>query len=86
MEEEEAKKEESMEVPIVRAGFKEFRNNKGYYFKEEWKEAIDGEILMERLTDDGLGKKKTENYKAKRDADGMLFEVSDDIIEDIANY
>lgn len=40
---------------------------------------------MERITDDGLGKKKTEKYKAKRDLDGMLYEVSDDVIEDIAN-
>ena len=43
-----------------------------------------GEVKVERNTDDGLGTKKTENYKAMRKEDGEQYEVSEDVIEKVA--
>jgi len=45
---------------------------------EEWEETKDGLVKVTRITDDGLGKKVTENFKT----DGQN-EVSDDIIDEI---
>ena len=44
---------------------KEFQNNRGYTFKEEWKETKAGEIMVEKVIDDSMGKKVHENYRAK---------------------
>jgi hypothetical protein len=46
---------------------KEFQNNRNYRYNEKWTETEDGRILVEKVTDDGLGTKKTENYEAKRE-------------------
>jgi hypothetical protein len=52
-------KEESR---VTRRGYKEFKNNRNYLQTEHWTETIDGIVVVERMTDDGLGTKKTEKY------------------------
>ncbi|TNV81243.1 hypothetical protein FGO68_gene4094 [Halteria grandinella] len=70
----------------IKQGLKEFKNNRGYTFSEDWSETQSGIILVQRVKDDGLGTKTTENFKAQRSSEGShTFEVSDDIIEDVAN-
>ena len=69
----------------VRSGAKEFRNNRGYYMREEWRELNDGNIKVERLVDDGMGKKTTENYNAIKKAGQVEKEYSNDLIDDIAH-
>ncbi len=62
---------------------KEFQNNRNYRFNETWTENEDGRILVEKITDNGLGTKKTENYEAKRVGDEVVYEVSEDVIDKI---
>jgi hypothetical protein len=52
-------KEESR---VTRRGYKEFKNNRNYLQTEHWTETIDGIVLVERVTDDGVGTKITEKY------------------------
>ena len=53
---------EKEESRVTRKGFKEFKNNRNFSQTEHWTETIDGVIMVERVTDDGLGTKKTEKY------------------------
>ena len=47
---------------VTRRGMKEFKNNRNYSQTEHWTETMDGIVMVERVTDDGLGTKKTEKY------------------------
>jgi hypothetical protein len=62
----------------ARKGKKEYKNNRGYICVEEWVETKDGLVKVKRITDDGLGKKITENFQT----DGQN-EVCDDEIDEI---
>jgi hypothetical protein len=62
---------------------KEFQNNRNYRYNETWNETEDGCIHGEKVTDDGLGTKKTENYEAKRENDEVVYEVTEDIIDKV---
>ncbi len=53
---------EKEESRVTRRGYKEFKNNRSYLQTENWTETIDGIVVVERVTDDGLGTKKTEKY------------------------
>ena len=70
---------EREESRVTRKGYKEFKNNRNYLQTEHWTETIDGIVVVERMTDDGLGTKKTEKYQAK----SGLYECSDDIIDKV---
>lgn len=74
------------DTQVVRSGVKEFENNCGYRFKEEWNELRSGEVLVERTRDDGKGNKETESLKAKKNEhDELEYEQSEKVIEDIGN-
>ena len=64
---------------MTRKGCKEFKNNRNYIYNEKWTETMDGIVLVERESDDGLGTKKTEKYQAKNG----LYECSDDVIDKV---
>jgi hypothetical protein len=53
---------EREESRVTRKGYKEFKNNRNYLQTEHWTETINGIVVVERMTDDGLGTKKTEKY------------------------
>ncbi len=67
------------ESRVTRKGYKEFKNNRGYTRTEHWTETLDGIVMVERVTDDGMGTKKTEKYQAK----SGLYECSDDVIDKV---
>ncbi len=73
-------KEESR---VVRSGIKEFKNNRNYLYLETWKETESGLIMVEKLTDDGLGTKKTENFQAKRQGDTNVYESLDGVVDHV---
>ena len=65
----------------MRSGTKEFKNNKGYEWKELWTESADGLVLVERQKDDGHGTKTVENYKCKWNGDCLEYETEDNVID-----
>jgi hypothetical protein len=70
---------EKEESRVTRKGYQELKNNRNYLWTENWTETIDGIVLVERVTDDGLGTKKTEKYQRKNG----LYECSDEIIDKV---
>ena len=67
------------ETGITRSGMKEFQNNRNYKYKEKWEEDKQGDIKVEKETDDGCGTKKNERYTGRQDE-----VVQEEVIEKVS--
>ena len=56
---------------MVRSGLKDYKNNRNYYYAEQWEEYIDGTLLKKMVLDNGYSEKTMEESGMKFNVDKM---------------
>jgi len=56
---------------MVRSGLKDFKNNRNYYYAEQWEEYIDGTLLKKMVIDNGFSEKTLEESGTKFNVEKM---------------
>lgn len=56
---------------MVRSGLKDYKNNRNYYYAEQWEEYIDGTILKKMVLDNGYSEKTMEESGMKFNVEKM---------------
>jgi hypothetical protein len=56
---------------VIRSGISDFKNNRSYFYGEQWEEFHDGTINKKIVTDDGLGSKVLEEENQKLNIEMM---------------
>lgn len=56
---------------IIRSGISDFKNNRNYFYAEQWEEFHDGTINKKIVKDDGLGHKVLEEEHQKLNIETM---------------
>jgi hypothetical protein len=65
-----------LEAPkIIRSGISDFKNNRSYFYGEQWEEFHDGRINKKIVKDDGCGTKLLEEENQKLNIE-MMTEVN----------
>eukprot|EP00347_Sterkiella_histriomuscorum_P014873 403359201 len=65
-------------------GQKIFKNNREYFYDEEWREFQNGEIKVKKYLDDGFGHKNTEYFTLVKRGDLVECEYTTGIAEDVS--
>lgn len=56
---------------MVRSGLKDYKNNRNYYYAEQWEEYIDGTLLKKMVLDNGYSEKTMEESGMKINVEKM---------------
>lgn len=56
---------------IIRSGISDFKNNRNYFYAEQWEEFHDGTLKKKIVKDNGLGEKELEEFNQKLNIDEM---------------
>ena len=75
-----------MSSSIIKTGYREYKNNRGYEYNELWELSSAGITTVTKTLDDGLGEKISEIIKYVKDGDKLIEETRDTSIDSLRTH